>query len=79
MTWAKLITSVRRQARDESGASLIEYTVVISLFLLVYFAVLDFGRLGFNWVMTEKAMQRAPGDRYEDVALLVGETLGGGR
>ena len=59
MTWANFISSVRRQARDETGASLIEYTVVISLFLLVYFAVLDFGRLGFNWVMTEKAMQRA--------------------
>ena len=45
--------------RREDGASLIEYTVVISLFLLVFFAILDFGRLGFNWVMTEKAMQRA--------------------
>ena len=59
MIWGRLISSARHQARDESGASLIEYTVVISLFLLVYFAVLDFGRLGFNWVMTEKAMQRA--------------------
>lgn len=45
--------------RREDGASLIEYTVVIILFLLVFFAILDFGRLGFNWVMTEKAMQRA--------------------
>ncbi|MBT8424794.1 MAG: pilus assembly protein [Silicimonas sp.] len=49
----------RRHAKDETGASLIEYTVVISLFLLMFFAVLDFGRLGFNWVMTEKAIQRA--------------------
>ena len=38
---------------------MIEYAIVISLFLLVFFAILDFGRLGFNWVMTEKAMQRA--------------------
>ena len=45
--------------RREEGASLIEYTIVISLFLLIFFALLDFGRLGFNWVMTEKAMQRA--------------------
>lgn len=45
--------------RREEGASLIEYTIVISLFLLLFFAILDFGRLGFNWVMTEKAMQRA--------------------
>ncbi len=45
--------------RDECGASLIEYSIVVSLFLLIFFAILDFGRLGFNWVMTEKAMQRA--------------------
>ncbi len=44
---------------SEAGASLIEYAIVITLFLLVFFAILDFGRLGFNWVMTEKAMQRA--------------------
>lgn len=48
-----------RFLKSESGASLIEYAIVISLFLLVFFAILDFGRLGFNWVMTEKAMQRA--------------------
>ena len=48
-----------RFARREDGASLIEFAIVISLFLLVFFAILDFGRLGFNWVMTEKAMQRA--------------------
>ncbi|MEM6387529.1 MAG: TadE family protein [Pseudomonadota bacterium] len=49
----------KRFLQSESGASLIEYAIVISLFLLVFFAILDFGRLGFNWVMTEKAMQRA--------------------
>ena len=55
----RFISAARRHIREETGASLIEYTVVISLFLLVFFAILDFGRLGFNWVMTEKAMQRA--------------------
>ena len=59
MTIDWLIKSARQHARDETGASLVEYTVVIILFLLVFFAILDFGRLGFNWVMTEKAMQRA--------------------
>jgi len=49
----------RQLWRSEDGASLIEYVVVLSLFLLIFFALLDFGRLGFNWVMTEKAMQRA--------------------
>ena len=59
MIGSRFITAARRHLREETGASLIEYTVVISLFLLVFFAILDFGRLGFNWVMTEKAMQRA--------------------
>ncbi len=59
MMFDRLIRSARRHTRDETGASLVEYTVVIILFLLVFFAILDFGRLGFNWVMTEKAMQRA--------------------
>ncbi|MDJ0638191.1 MAG: pilus assembly protein [Paracoccaceae bacterium] len=59
MTWQRLISFARRFRRSEDGASLIEYSIVISLFLLVFFAILDFGRLGFNWVMTEKAMQRA--------------------
>lgn len=45
--------------RKEDGASLVEYSIVLSLFLLVFFGMIDFGRLGFNWVMTEKAMQRA--------------------
>lgn len=55
----RLISHLGRFRRSEAGASLIEYAIVISLFLLVFFAILDFGRLGFNWVMTEKAMQRA--------------------
>lgn len=59
MTRTGLISRLRRFRRSEEGASLIEYAIVISLFLLIFFAILDFGRLGFNWVMTEKAMQRA--------------------
>lgn len=59
MTGGRRISAFHRFRRSEEGASLIEYAIVISLFLLVFFAILDFGRLGFNWVMTEKAMQRA--------------------
>lgn len=59
MIGARFTYLLKRHAKDEAGASLIEYTVVVSLFLLMFFAILDFGRLGFNWVMTEKAMQRA--------------------
>jgi len=56
---ARVISALRRFKVSEAGASLIEYAIVITLFLLMFFAILDFGRLGFNWVMTEKAMQRA--------------------
>lgn len=59
MSRQRIILALRRFHVLEAGASLIEYAIVISLFLLVFFAILDFGRLGFNWVMTEKAMQRA--------------------
>ena len=57
MKWLK--QRAKRLWGDESGAYLIEYVIVLALFLLVFFALIDFGRLGFNWVMTEKAMQRA--------------------
>jgi TadE-like protein len=45
--------------RDECGTTLVEFAICISLFLLILFAILDFGRLGYNWVVAEKAMQRA--------------------
>lgn len=52
-------TAVRRFARSEEGTTLVELALCISLFLLILFAILDFGRLGYNWVVAEKAMQRA--------------------
>ncbi|MDA8587118.1 pilus assembly protein [Rhodobacteraceae bacterium] len=48
-----------RFKRDEAGTTMVEFAICISLFLLIFFAVLDFGRLAYNWVMAEKAMQRA--------------------
>lgn len=50
---------VSRFLRDERGTTLVEMAIVISVFLLILFAILDFGRLGYNWVVAEKAMQRA--------------------
>jgi hypothetical protein len=53
------IGPVRRFLRDESGTTLVELALVIALFLLLFFAVLDFGRMGSDYVMAEKALQRA--------------------
>ena len=53
------IRRLTRFGRDQSGTTMIEFAICISLYLLIFFAVLDFGRLAYNWVMAEKAMQRA--------------------
>lgn len=45
--------------REEAGTTMVEYALVIALFLLILFAILDFGRLGYHWISVEKAMQRA--------------------
>lgn len=50
---------LRRLRRDDRGTTLVEFAMVLALFLLMFFALLDFGRLAYNWVMAEKAMQMA--------------------
>ena len=50
---------LRRLGRDDRGTTLVEFAFVLALFLLMFFALLDFGRLAYNWVMAEKAMQMA--------------------
>ena len=45
--------------RDDSGATLVEFAVVLALFLLIFIGLIDFGRLAFNYVAAEKAMQVA--------------------
>lgn len=50
---------LRRFARDESGAGLVEYGLVMSVFLLLLFGLIDYGRLGFSYVMAQKATERA--------------------
>ena len=44
---------------DDSGATLVEFAVVLALFLLIFFGLIDFGRLAFNYVTAQKAMQVA--------------------
>jgi Flp pilus assembly pilin Flp len=44
---------------DESGASLVEFSLVVTLFLFLLFAIIDFGRIGHAWVGANKATQLA--------------------
>jgi Flp pilus assembly protein TadG len=50
---------VKRFKNSEDGTTMVEFAICISLFLLILFAVIDFGRLGYQWVVAEKAMQKA--------------------
>lgn len=54
-----LIPHIRFFRRDTSGTTLVELAVVLPLFLLMFFGLIDFGRMGAEYVMAEKAMQRA--------------------
>jgi hypothetical protein len=52
-------SALQRFAREESGTTLIELAMVISIFLALFFIILDFGRMASEYVFTEKAVQRA--------------------
>lgn len=51
--------SIRKFARDTAGTTLVELAIVLPIFLLILFSLIDFGRMGAEYVMAEKAMQRA--------------------
>ena len=59
----KIFTTMKHRVgtfkASENGTTMPEFALVISLFLLILFAILDFSRLGYQWVISEKAMQRA--------------------
>lgn len=52
-------TALRRFLRAETGAGLVEFALVILLFLFLLFAMIDFGRLGAATVAANKATQLA--------------------
>lgn len=53
------LSALARLWRHESGATLVEFAIVVSLFLLILFALVDFGRLAYHLVASERAMQAA--------------------
>lgn len=59
MSARRVINALVAFRRREDGASLVEFALVVPLFLLLAFGVLDFGRLGFSYVMAQKATERA--------------------
>ncbi|MGL5011399.1 MAG: TadE/TadG family type IV pilus assembly protein [Paracoccaceae bacterium] len=48
-----------RFGRDEAGSVLVEFAVVLSLFLLLLFGFIDFGRMAFSYVAATKATELA--------------------
>ncbi|MBA3910763.1 MAG: hypothetical protein C0524_13020 [Rhodobacter sp.] len=52
-------THVTSFLRDEDGTTLVEFAMVISLFLLIFFGLIDFGRLAYHIVTSERAMHAA--------------------
>lgn len=63
MTWRLHIAALRARitafGRQESGASLVEFGVVILIFLFLMFAIIDMGRLAYTWSSAQKATQLA--------------------
>lgn len=53
-----LTVALRRFVRQESGAAMLEYAIVLPLFLLLILGIIDFGRYSGNFVMVQKALER---------------------
>lgn len=56
---SKLSARARGFRADQRGTTMVEFALVLPVFLLLLFALIDFGRLGFEYVMADKAMQLA--------------------
>lgn len=49
----------RRLTADESGSVLLELAMVLPVFILLLFGLIDFGRMGYEYVMASKATDMA--------------------
>ena len=58
-TFARARRSVLRFGSDECGAGLVEFALVVTLFLFFLLGIVDFGRIGHVWVGANKATQLA--------------------
>lgn len=54
-----LSLTLTRLRRDDSGATLVEFAIVMGIFLFLLFGLIDFARLGLTNVMAEKATETA--------------------
>ncbi|WP_239113484.1 TadE/TadG family type IV pilus assembly protein [Shimia biformata] len=52
----RLRVALRRFRDDESGSTLVEFALGVVLFLLIFLGLIDFGRMAFHYVTSERAM-----------------------
>ncbi len=50
---------ISRLLRREDGATMVEFAFAVPMFLLIFFGLIDFGRLAFHWVTAERALYTA--------------------
>jgi Flp pilus assembly protein TadG len=59
MSRTRLAHRVNTFRRAQDGTTLVEFAIVLPIFLLLLFALIDFGRMGYEYVLAQKAMQKA--------------------
>ncbi|PTX54648.1 TadE-like protein [Litoreibacter ponti] len=50
---------IKRFTSEDDGSTLVEFGIIMGLFLFLIFGLIDFSRLGMSYVMSQKATERA--------------------